>query len=778
MSLLQFASQAVSRNVTRSVARSCGRNYSSFVSSIMNRNGSSTISSTIPSVMTRSFGSYGSQKDLAFDPDILQKPTSMYDFATFLPNIMAELGEKSGKDGIAIVGMQSSGKTSFVEAITGLEIGEKRTGAATKRPIRIKCYSVATGPPYIKFGTLGEKIYDMDKARRLYVEKNSGNFSMEPLEILYYAQGNIDVMITDYPGHILTAGIGKSHIPQAIEDMSIDAIRDDDTHVVLVLQAPADPDGSVPLKLISEANQFHNTTAIFTKIDMLVSPNTDDPNFNYQHARDIIVRKLRDNKYAEFMDCIGVSLRSEDAVDKGITSVQQMELEEEFYKKTGLDTMNLNLGVRFAREKLSEVLVANAQSQIPAVKAKIQTRIEDNKKSREMFNTLSSHDNAMLTVSAFTEDLIDIVGNNSKRRKRMDKNVCAEKNKRIVEAFNEEYDKQFSWAMPTKSDYADFKKPIGNTDESMLLDTIRNVIRSNYIDDAKVDDIELYFDSHQWGSFDPVLEHGDMTKGQKGSTLKSAMSEFFRFEYTSHSEEYRKDWSRALGRTIDNLVDYLPEEIREISANSLLSQLQGALPNSDDEFPRQVISFIFNEIADQSKEDAFTDIVAGNILSVKSPAISPVDMGYVLNRLFHQNNPGTIKDYQIRTGFFGTESYPITFPVYGPVFTEVMKYCLCEIICRQTNANVKILLSNPLVKNVLKYEYDYFRNLNPEEKDRELERKENRLNEALEMIEDIELEASKVHENAEKRKVDVREKVEKRRKKNEDAENYRVTNSF
>jgi len=160
-----------------------------------------------------------------------------------MSEITRYLEMKAGRNGVVIVGNQSSGKTSLLEMIIRrTNLFQKFDGAATKRPCRIVMINTNDEIPYGRVGgTFGKKTPDMDLLSRLIAEKNDGDFDENPFEVTLWGNDLPNLVVTDYPGHINSARYGEDpDTPDIIKKMSESAIQDPDTHKLLVMNATVD----------------------------------------------------------------------------------------------------------------------------------------------------------------------------------------------------------------------------------------------------------------------------------------------------------------------------------------------------------------------------------------------------------------------------------------------------------------------------------------------------------------------------------------------------------
>ena len=105
---------------------------------------------------------------------------------------------------IVTIGNQSAGKTSLTEAMCGINgLFEKKSGMATRRPTIITLIKNNEGDDYIKIGNMGEKTYNIAKARQRLYEENEGDITDKPLDVTIYSSAiQQECVFVDLPGFI------------------------------------------------------------------------------------------------------------------------------------------------------------------------------------------------------------------------------------------------------------------------------------------------------------------------------------------------------------------------------------------------------------------------------------------------------------------------------------------------------------------------------------------------------------------------------------------------
>jgi dynamin 1-like protein len=124
---------------------------------------------------------------------------------------------------IASLGTQSSGKSSVLESIVGLDFLPRGDGVVTRRPLELRLCHISEGEPYAYFEEVkGKKFTDFIEVRktieRLTDEVCAGdkNIVDKPIVLNVYSQTCPDLTLIDLPG-ITRVPIGNQ--PKNIETM-------------------------------------------------------------------------------------------------------------------------------------------------------------------------------------------------------------------------------------------------------------------------------------------------------------------------------------------------------------------------------------------------------------------------------------------------------------------------------------------------------------------------------------------------------------------------------
>lgn len=180
---------------------------------------------------------------------------------------------------VCIIGAQSSGKSSLVETIIGLECLPKGEGTVTKRPTElyitndpdfpIPQFSVAD-----KIGAQEKICKSKEEFQSLIVKMNSRTDDIIPDPIIAKVRWSkgFDFTITDLPGIIAISDKGNDKVGKITQEITKNYILKENVIIVCVLPAHTDETVSEAFRLVKQVDKdFERTIFVRTKGDLLLN---------------------------------------------------------------------------------------------------------------------------------------------------------------------------------------------------------------------------------------------------------------------------------------------------------------------------------------------------------------------------------------------------------------------------------------------------------------------------------------------------------------------------
>lgn len=194
-------------------------------------------------------------------------------------NILQVVGQQSALilPSIVVIGSQSSGKSSVLEAVVGHEFLPKGSNMITRRPIELTLVNTPDAQAeYGEFPALGlGKITDFSSIQRTLTELNlavpaTDCVSDDPIQLSIYSPNVPDLSLIDLPGYIQVSGLDQPpELKQKIADLCDKYIQP--PNVILAISA-ADVDlaNSTALRASRRVDpRGERTIGVVTKMDLV-----------------------------------------------------------------------------------------------------------------------------------------------------------------------------------------------------------------------------------------------------------------------------------------------------------------------------------------------------------------------------------------------------------------------------------------------------------------------------------------------------------------------------
>ena len=275
---------------------------------------------------------------------------------------------------ICSLGTQSSGKSSVLESIVGLDFLPRGDGVVTRRPLELRLCHINSGEPWAIFEERkGIKFTDFIKVREIIealtdeVCKSNKNIIDKPIILNVYSPTCPDLTLVDLPG-ITRVPVGEQpeNIEEITKNMAIRYIDDPLTIILCVTAANCDIAISDGLKLAKEIDKSGSRTlGVLTKLDIMDS-GTD-------------ARKALMNEEIELkLGYVGVKNRSKQDLINKLSMAETSRKEKEFFKSHPV-YKNLpagHLGTDVLINKLTKIYFRIIRENLPNIIKAINERVK------------------------------------------------------------------------------------------------------------------------------------------------------------------------------------------------------------------------------------------------------------------------------------------------------------------------------------------------------------------------------------------------------------------
>ena len=275
---------------------------------------------------------------------------------------------------ICSLGTQSSGKSSVLESIVGLDFLPRGDGVVTRRPLELRLCHINSGEPWAIFEERkGTKFTDFIKVRETIealtdeVCKTNKNIIDKPIVLNVYSQTCPDLTLVDLPG-VTRVPIGDQpkNIEQITKDMARRYAEDPLTIILCVIAANSDIATSDGLKLAKEIDTTGSRTlGVLTKLDIM-DAGTD--------AR----KALMNEEIPLKLGYVGVKNRSKQDLINKLSMAETSRKEREFFKSHPA-YKNLppgHLGTDVLINKLTKIYFRIIRENLPRIIKAINDRVK------------------------------------------------------------------------------------------------------------------------------------------------------------------------------------------------------------------------------------------------------------------------------------------------------------------------------------------------------------------------------------------------------------------
>lgn len=283
---------------------------------------------------------------------------------------------------IVVVGGQSSGKSSVLEAVVGRDFLPRGTGIVTRRPLELQL-ETATDPnaqEYGEFGHLPNKRFTDFEAIRTEIEEETRRHTQQrgtvvspvPMTLRIVSPNLPGLSLVDMPGLTKVAIDGQpKSIVTELENMAREYVRHENVIILAVTPANADLATSDALRLAREVDPTgERTIGVLTKIDIM------DPGTNCRDVLDGAAYTLRNG-------WIGIVNRGQADINSKMSMQDARRKEMDYFTKAKDYSGLRNIGTGYLSTELSEKLVASVRRQLPNISGFVSKSIMDLQKELE-----------------------------------------------------------------------------------------------------------------------------------------------------------------------------------------------------------------------------------------------------------------------------------------------------------------------------------------------------------------------------------------------------------
>ena len=276
---------------------------------------------------------------------------------------------------IVTLGVQSSGKSSVLESIVGLNFLPRNEGVCTRRPLELRLvHSTGSVKPYAVFEGIDGKLEDFSKVRDTIIKLTDDkagrtkNIIDDPIVLTIYSSTCPDLTLIDLPGITrIPVGDQPKNIYEITKEMCHKYISDPRTIILCICAANVDLATSEGILMAKKVDKTGiRTLGVITKIDIM------DRGTNAK-------RMINGEEVSLKLGFVGVKNRSQEDINNEVRVENALREEREFFSRhevysslpPGL------LGTEALTQKLTKVLFTHNKNFLPEIIKETMIRIKE-----------------------------------------------------------------------------------------------------------------------------------------------------------------------------------------------------------------------------------------------------------------------------------------------------------------------------------------------------------------------------------------------------------------
>ncbi|XP_057507376.1 phragmoplastin DRP1C-like [Actinidia eriantha] len=275
---------------------------------------------------------------------------------------------------VAVVGGQSSGKSSVLESVVGRDFLPRGSGIVTRRPLVLQLHKIAGGAEYAEFLHAPKKRFsDFASVRKEIADETdritgkTKQISNVPIHLSIYSPNVVNLTLIDLPGLTKVAVEGQpDSIVQDIENMVRSYVENPNCIILAISPANQDIATSDAIKLAREVDPTgERTFGVATKLDLM------DKGTN---ALDV----LEGRAYRLQHPWVGIVNRSQADINKNVDMIAARRKEQEYFESSPeYGHLAHKMGAEYLAKLLSKHLESVIRQRIPSIIALINKTIDE-----------------------------------------------------------------------------------------------------------------------------------------------------------------------------------------------------------------------------------------------------------------------------------------------------------------------------------------------------------------------------------------------------------------
>lgn len=287
---------------------------------------------------------------------------------------------------VAVVGSQSSGKSSVLEALVGRDFLPRGPNIVTRRPLILQLIRTTAHPgQYAEWGEFlhapGKRFYDFERIRQEIIAEterllgSTKSISDHPIRLRIHSPHVLTMTIIDLPGIArVPVGDQPADIESKLRELILQYISSPSCIILAVTPANQDLASSDALELARRADpDGARTIGVLTKLDIM-DRGTD------------AVAVLRNEVIPLRLGYVGVVLRSQEDVSARKTMAEARQAEKIFFQsRQEYAAVGGSCGIGTLARALNMLLVDAIRDALPELRAQLEEALESRKKELRVY---------------------------------------------------------------------------------------------------------------------------------------------------------------------------------------------------------------------------------------------------------------------------------------------------------------------------------------------------------------------------------------------------------
>ncbi|KAK1352731.1 Dynamin-related protein 1C [Heracleum sosnowskyi] len=275
---------------------------------------------------------------------------------------------------VAVVGGQSSGKSSVLESVVGRDFLPRGSGIVTRRPLVLQLHKLEGGSEYAEFLHAPKKRFSDFAAVRQEISDEtdrvtgkSKQISNHPIQLSIYSPHVVNLTLIDLPGLTKVAVEGQPEtIVQDIEQMVRSYVEKPNCIILAISPANQDIATSDAIKLAREVDPSgERTFGVLTKLDLMDKGTS-------------AIEVLEGRSYRLQHPWVGIVNRSQADINKNVDMIAARRKEQEYFESSPeYGHLAHKMGAEYLAKLLSQHLEIVIRQRIPSIIALINKTIDE-----------------------------------------------------------------------------------------------------------------------------------------------------------------------------------------------------------------------------------------------------------------------------------------------------------------------------------------------------------------------------------------------------------------